>query len=200
MRRIYPLLVGRTFDEVADALRESELELAEVVSCTFPGRPEPRSARWETAHGAQILRYEYLPDIELRFLAVDDPDFSFYADATDDIGLDAFMQTQLGPWLESWDALRGDLSAGEHAPANRAAAAFSAATKARDTTVDGHQELLSAIGAASGRGRVAAAEQIIAVIRPDARARIEAAYENADDVELRVHLKRARDRIDRLTL
>ncbi len=201
MRRIYPLCRGRTFDEIADALRQSTLVLAEVASCTFPGRPEPRSARWESSEGLTALHYEYLPDIELRYLYVSTPDFSLFSDGAEGVGLEPFLSAQLdGPWLASWDALRADLHAGMHAPSNRAAAAFRVAAKYRDDTVDGHAELLAAIDAAAERGPIAAAEQIIDVVQPAARLAIDAAYEAADDIELRVHLKRARDRLDARSL
>lgn len=201
MRRIYVLRREQGFDAVATALRDSELELAEVVSCTFPGRPEPRSARWDTLLGAAVLRYEYLPDIELRYLHVLSPDFALLADGADGVGVERFVEAQLGaPWVEPWSALREELRGGQHAPANRAAAAFRVAAKYGDDTVDGHAELLSAIAEAAGRGPIAAAEQIIHVVRPEARAEIDAAYEATSDVEMRVHLKRARDRIDAATL
>lgn len=201
MRRIYPWRRGLTFGDVAEALRESELELAEVASCTFPGRPEPRSARWETVLGATVLRYEYLPDIELRYLCVLTPDFSLFADSAPGTGLGAYLDAELGVgWFDPWESLRDELHTGDHGPSNRAAAAFRVAAKARDDSVDGHAELLLAIASASARGPIAAAEQIVFVVRPDARAALDDAYASTDVVELRVHLRRALDRIDALTL
>lgn len=201
MRRIYPLSDEVPFVDLADAFRQSQLELAEVVSCTFPGRPEPRSARWDTALGAACLRYEYLPDIELRYLHVLTPDFSLLADGAGGVGVEPFLEAQLGgAWFEGWDSLRVALMRGDHAPSNRAAAAFSVAAKYNDDSFDGHAALLEALRTAAGRGKIAAAEHIIAVVKAEDRAIIELAYDDADNVELRVHLKRARDRVDRLTL
>lgn len=198
MKRIYPLTSGREFDELARALKDTELDLARVVSCTFPGRPEPRSAQWRTPTGQPVIVYEYLPDIELRYLQVVSPDFSLFADGGPDSGgFDAFFVVQLGATpFETWASLRDDLHGGEHAAARRAAAAFMVAAKSTDDTVDGELELIDAIEEAFGRGPEAAAEHLVDVVTARSRERLEALYDATDRVEVRMHLRRAIDRLE----
>jgi hypothetical protein len=197
VKRIHPLAPDRSFEEIARALSDTELDLARVVSCTFPGRPEPRSAEWTTPGGQRVLHYEYLPDIELRYLHVLSPDFSLFADGGPaEGGFTAFFVAQLGASpFDDWDTLRRDLNTGQHTAANRAAAAFGVAAATSDDNVDGEAELMDAIENAGGRGPEAAAEQLVAVVTERSRDRLEAAYDDADRVEVRMHLKRALDRL-----
>lgn len=57
-----------TFAQLARWLDERSFELTRVVSCTFPGRPEPKEALWANAQGQPSLKYIYEPDVELRAL------------------------------------------------------------------------------------------------------------------------------------
>lgn len=197
MRRIHPLAPGREFEEIARALKETELDLARVVSCTFPGRPEPKSAEWTRPSGQRVLHYEYLPDIELRYLQVISPDFSLFADGgPDSDAFSAFFTAQLGESpFEGWDSLRATLMAGEHAAATRAAAAFRVAAEAGDDSIDGEAELVEALGNAAGRGPEAAAAELVAVVTTRFVDRLENLYSSADRVVVRMHLKRALDRL-----
>jgi hypothetical protein len=197
VKRIHPLARQREFEEVARALEETELDLARVVSCTFPGRPEPRSAEWTRPNGQRVLRYEYLPDIELRYLHILSPDFSLYADGgPDSDAFTKFFVARLGESpFDNWERLREALMNGEHTAAIRAAAAFRVAVEARDDSVDGEAELVEAIATADGRGPEAAAAELVAVVTDRFGERLEQLYEAAERVEVRMHLKRALDRL-----
>ncbi len=197
MRRIYALAAGRSFVELAEALAETGLDLARVVSCTFPGRPEPKSADWTLPSGPTVLHYAYIPDTELRYLHVVSPDFQLFADgepAGDRIV--TFFEAQLGGSpFDDFESLRDDLHEGEHRSSLRAAAGFRVAAHAGDPTVDGEAELVDAVRRAAGSGPVHAASQLVEVATARFREEIEELRENAADFETRMHLQRARERI-----
>ena len=197
MRRIYPLRDGATFADMAEALADTELDLARVVSCTFPGRPEPKSAEWRLPTGAPVIAYGYDPYFELRFLQVLNPDFSLFADGgPEGNAFRAFFVTQLGgdPFVD-WTTYRTDLREGVHAPARRAARVFALATSSRDDTVDGERELLDAVTQAKGRGPEAAAEQLNEVATRRFFDELDELSREASSMEVRMHLKQARDRL-----
>ncbi len=57
------------FAYLASLFMESELALSDVASCSFPSRPEPKSACWKLK-GTPVFSYTYLPDIEIRYVHV----------------------------------------------------------------------------------------------------------------------------------
>ena len=64
---LYILKTQTTFEQLAQMMAQTGLDLVNVRSCTFPSRPEPKQAQWAGIGGA-VMSYVYEPDIELRFL------------------------------------------------------------------------------------------------------------------------------------
>jgi hypothetical protein len=197
VRRIYPLSQTQSFADLAEALADTELDLARVVSCTFPGRPEPKSAEWRLPVGTPVIAYEYEPYFELRYLHVLSPDFSLFADGGPQGNtFRLFFVTQLGedPFVD-WESFRADLHSGDHAPARRAARVFANALRAADDTVDAELELMTAVTEASGRGPEAAAEQLADVATKRFFDDLERLSKESPRMEVRMYLKKARDRL-----
>jgi len=74
MQNLYLLQKDIRFDLIAELLMPTALQLTDVMSCTFPSRPEPKSATWLYKE-KRMLDYHYLPDIEIRYLFLRDTQF-----------------------------------------------------------------------------------------------------------------------------
>jgi hypothetical protein len=133
-----------------------------------------------------VARYRYEPDIELRWFVCDRPDL---------------LDVELDSWslFDSWRNLEAELMSGEWKSVFRAAAAFRAAAEQREPEVDGELVLAAAIGGTPFTAQ-AAASQLADVATVASRDAIEqalaAAAETGKNVETRVDLRRALERID----
>jgi hypothetical protein len=179
-----------SFEAFAAALDGTGLELRDVISSTFPSRPEPRRATWTTASGDPVFVYHYSPDLRLRTICEFEPprgDTWVWAES---------LETMLGPLaFETWQTLRAELWAGDYRKVFRAAHAFAMAARVGDPSVDAEEMLLRAAEKCDGHTRHAASAALVEVASVDSEARLARLFEDADDPIVRFDLFRTLERI-----
>lgn len=197
---VFVLRQTQTFATLAAALDALGFELHDVRACTFPSRPEPRSARW--THGpVPALSYHYEPDLEVRMLhrtaAVQElglgEGFDVRRALTDALGEDPF---------EAWSALRDDLCHQGWPRARRAAASWRARAQLAGDELERElcaHTLAHALQSGPTLTRRAILEQLASWTHRSLRAPILAMREDPD-LEVRIGAHRAHERLESLIL
>ena len=192
MPRLYVLSDACSFDEVARHLDDSELalELRDVVSSTFPSRPEPKRATWTLPTGEPLLRYHLVAHVGLRSLCELSTTTTY--DRPHYIALRERLQ-----WLriDSWDLITQDLTEGDYPKLMRAAEALTAAARIEDPSIAAESLLMRTAERARGHRQRAASEALSRVASGDQEARIESLLQETDDAVVHLHLFQALERI-----
>lgn len=191
MQKLFILKPEVGFDLIAALLMETNLDLTDVISCTFPSRPEPKSAHWEIEK-VKMLNYVYLPDIEIRYLSLLNRSF------LDANTFDAYCADLSNVILfQSWSDFN-IIAHGDYRENLRAMHAFQVAALLGDTSrpylrllVDSLLRLIAEEDNVSAEG-VANTLREIAV--PSIEADLRDAYEKSDSLTLKSHLRKAIDR------
>jgi hypothetical protein len=179
-----------SFDDLAHALDDTELELRDVISSTFPSRPEPRRATWTTDGGELVFAYHFLPDIELRTVCEFNPPRGEAWEWAEGLA------TELGPQaFETWQTLKDELWSGDYRKVFRAAHAFATACRVGDTDVASEEMLLLAAEECAGHTRQAASAALVEVASNKSEARIARLFEETDNPAVRLDLFRTLERI-----
>ncbi len=202
---LFILHPSKTFDHLVLALAPYPLDIRDVRSCTFPGQPEPQSAKFVHTHDAQdVLIFNYLPDLQLRAILLTADIHTTLELAPHITLLDLLGHHDDTPWLEHWSDLRHALFEDAHIKAQRAAAAWRLrGALASHTTQQKQlcQEVLTE-GLLDGSlsARRACAEQLIKWPQREFQDALSQARMDDDDVEVRMHAQRALDEIERFEL
>lgn len=189
------------FQWLAAAMEQLGFSLQDVLSCTFPSRPEPKSARWLSPSGQEWLRYVYLPDLEVRYLV--QTSTSEDAGLAAHFNLEQVLEEMLGePPFERWSTLRDDLREGNWSDAQRAATAWR--IRAQHALDEQDRDLCArmleeALEVGSISTKRAITEQLCHFSHASLRSALERARED-DDLEVRLHARKALERLDARSL
>ncbi len=191
MQKLFILKSEVRFDLVAALLMETPLLLTDVVSCTFPSRPEPKSANWEIDN-VKMLNYVYLPDIEIRYLCLLNPSFldghsfdAYWADLSNVALFETWSNFSIEPF-------------GDYRTNLRAMHAFQVGAALADTS-QAHLRLLvdALLHVISEKDNISAegiADTLRDIALPEIEAELRAAYDDAESLTVRSHLRKAIDR------
>lgn|GEM_PF-3736805 len=194
---MYVLAQNLRFEWLAAAMEQLDFSLQAVRSCTFPSRPEPKSATWHAPNGQAWARYLYVPDLEVRCVwqvaALEDAELPAHFD------LERALEHMLGePPFERWSQLRDQLEDKTWSVTQRAAAAWRVRGQ---FALDASERELCAetLGAALERGAVFTRRAITAQLffwsHPHLRSALERARDD-EDLEVRLHAREALEQLD----
>ncbi len=192
------------FQDLAALLAHLTIELRDVRSCTFPSRPEPKSARWvslcEGFEQIEWLQYHFEPEYALRTL------WEVRPCAEVGLHLDSSLsqwctrqhpRTGEDPLFASWPTLRDALISGDHTATRRAAAAWRrrGACAPSGEATEAAAVLAQGLEGAQVSTRRACAEQLTHWSHEETRLALKRACDD-EDLTVRVWAKRALTRFD----
>ena len=193
---MYVFAQNLRFEWLAAAMEQLGFSLQDVRSCTFPSRPEPKSATWHAPDGHAWARYLYVPDLEVRCV--------WQVAALEDVGLPAHfnlersLEQMLGePPFERWSSLRDALEGETWGAIQRAATAwrvrgqFALDAQERELCAE---TLRDALERGETFTRRAITEQLFFWSHADLKSALERARED-EDLEVRLHARKALDQL-----
>lgn len=174
------------FSQLAGWLDARAFELVRVVSCTFPGRPEPREAAWSGPTGRPMLTYRYEPEAELRALLGQAPESAEVLDQLEREHPEAFISLdELSASLRSLDYM-GVRRAGA---AWRLRAKFAASASERAAA---ERVLIEALSRECGEHtRRVASQELGACASAQALEALERSSQDDPDLEVRMYAHQA---------
>ena len=195
MQTIYVLNQEVAFEFAAKILMDEPLRLSDVCSCTFPSRPEPKSAVWKTETGKKVIGYWYLPDIELRYLHLVDCTWERFEPGDFTPIATLFAEHTSVDLFSDWGVLGEQLQSDDHRTVVRAAWAHRMAFRHRDDNIDTIATLVEAIEEGDEPVRRVVAEVVSEIATAPFEERIRAIHDRESSADVRMFLRRAIDHI-----
>lgn len=191
MQKVFILKKEVNFELIAALLMETSLVLTDVVSCTFPSRPEPKSAQWESDK-IRMINYVYLPDIEVRYLSLVNREF-LEGQSFDGFWAELSKIVLFESWADFAITARGDYRTNL-----RAIHAFRVGAELGDTSHPHLISLMNSLDVLIENGDEGSAEIVAEVLReiavPEFESKLRELYEASTSLILKSHLRKAIDR------